>query len=332
MSIANFRLKTWLCLSVALLISGCSSTTGLTLWPNQFPLLPQAKQFASVAPLPTGLPIEDCKTVLPAYFVEPGDDLLIEPVDFAADLRLPADQRVMVDGTIDLGEYGRLIVAGMTVEQIETAIEERIESIATTRHAVNVRLLEANAAQVYVLGEVGSPAAYPLVGRETVLDAILEAGGLTSRASPCDIVLVRPTGPCDCRVVLPVCYRQITQMGDTTTNYQLQPGDRIYVGGRTFCQELQFWKANQTCERCCNSRCVERDPRRANYLNPFCYLPASPSLPWLNRKSSEAVPPGEEVDGTAPSVSIEGQGEPQASIGTSSTRNQQVLRDLDATE
>lgn len=219
-------------LGIVLFATGCSSGTGFTLWPNQFPLLPQAKDFAMAAHLPSNLPIEKCKTVLPNYFVEPGDDLLIEPVDFSSDLRLPPDQRVLVDGTIDLGEYGRIIVAGMTLEQIEDAVIVRIESIEKKRHAINVRLLEANAAQVYVLGEVGSPAAYPLVGRETVLDAILLAGGLTSRASPCDIVLVRPTNPCDCRVVLPVCYRQITQMGDTTTNYQLQPGDRIYVGGR----------------------------------------------------------------------------------------------------
>ncbi|MCC6508115.1 MAG: polysaccharide export protein [Pirellulaceae bacterium] len=275
---------------------GCSTTSGLTLWPNQFPLLPQAKQFSNVPPLPTNLPVEKCKTVLPAYFVEPGDDLLIEPIDFAADLRLTADQRVMVDGSIDLGEYGRLIVTGMTVEQIEALVETRIESVVGKRHAINVRLLEANAAQVYVLGEVGSPAAYPLIGRETVLDAILQAGGLTSRASPCDIVLVRPTNPCDCRVVLPVCYRQITQLGDTTTNYQLQPGDRIYVGGRSLCQELRFWKVNETCERCCNSRCAERDPRRANYLNPFCYLPASPALPWIKGKNNSGEPNEAEND------------------------------------
>lgn len=281
----------WSALSTAMLVlsvsSGCSSATGLTLWPNQFPLLPQAKEYSNAAHLPSNLPIEKCKTVLPNYFVEPGDDLLIEPVDFSSDLRLPPDQRVLVDGTIDLGEYGRIIVAGLTLEQIEEAVIARVETIAKKRYAINVRLLEANASQVYVLGEVGSPAAYPLVGRETVLDAILLAGGLTSRASPCDIVLVRPTNPCDCRVVLPVCYRQITQMGDTTTNYQLQPGDRIYVGGRSFCQELQFWKINQTCERCCNSRCAERDPRRANYLNPFCYLPSQPLLPWMKNKSDK---------------------------------------------
>jgi polysaccharide biosynthesis/export protein len=321
---ATFKLSSCLGLFMLLLSCGCSTSSGFSLWPNQFPLLPQAKQFSNMAPLPTPLPIENCKTVLPAYFIEPGDDLLIEPVDFAADLRLPADQRVLVDGTIDLGEYGRIVVAGMTVEQIEAAIETRIESIVNTRHAINVRLLEANAAQVYVLGEVGSPAAYPLVGRETVLDAILLAGGLTNRASPCDIVLVRPTDPCDCRVVLPVCYRQITQLGDTTTNYQLQPGDRIYVGGRSFCQDLKFWAINDTCERCCNSRCSEADPRRANYLNPFCYLPAPPALPWIKGRNNELDVPVDntEKDVVAPLV------ESQANAFEQSTRNRRVLQSV----
>ena len=35
-----------------------------------------------------------------------------------------------------------------------------------------------------------------------------------------------------------MCYRQIVQLGDTTTNYQLQPGDRIYVPGKGFWENL----------------------------------------------------------------------------------------------
>lgn len=267
---------------------GCNSTGGLGLWPQTFPLLPQAKEFASQARLPTDLPIEGCKTVLPHYFIEPGDELLIEPVDYNAQITLPADQTVMIDGTIDLGEYGRVIVAGMTVEQIEDLIVERVESVTTQKHAINVRLLESNAAVVYVLGAVSSPGAYPLNGHETVLDGILKAGGLNSNASPCDIVLNRPTAPCDCRVVLPICYRQITQMGDTTTNYQLQPGDRIYVGARGLREELTFWKQNQTCERCCNSRCAASSPRVADYSNPLCSIPAMPPLPFIKKNDPAA--------------------------------------------
>jgi protein involved in polysaccharide export with SLBB domain len=77
-----------------------------------------------------------------------------------------------------------------------------------------------------------------LNGRETVLDGILIAGGLNDRASRRDIIVSRPTRPGDCRVVLPVCYREIVQLGDTTTNYQLLPGDRIFVPSKSSWEDL----------------------------------------------------------------------------------------------
>jgi protein involved in polysaccharide export with SLBB domain len=81
----------------------------------------------------------------------------------------------------------------------------------------------------YVLGEVNAPGAFPITGRDTVLSAITQAGGPTRRASEQNIVLSRPTLPDGCRVVFPVCYTNIVQLGDTTTNYQLMPGDRVFV-------------------------------------------------------------------------------------------------------
>jgi hypothetical protein len=49
--------------------------------------------------------------------------------------------------------------------------------------------------------------------------------------------------------------------GDTHTNYQLLPGDRIVVGSRTLCEELAFWKQSTECDRCCRAQCKERDPQ-----------------------------------------------------------------------
>ena len=128
-------------------------------------------------------------------------------------------------------------------------------------------------------GEVTSPGAYAIDGNETVLDAILLAGGLTSSASPCDIVLVRPTSPNQCRVVLPVCYRQLTQIGDATTNYQVQPGDRVVVGARTLCEELAFWNQRSSCEGCACSHCVECAPATVNYTNRIMHFASHFSLP-----------------------------------------------------
>jgi polysaccharide export outer membrane protein len=98
---------------------------------------------------------------------------------------------------------------------------------------VTVRLAGRPGKVFYVLGEVNAPGAFPITGRETVLDGIIAAGGVTRKASQGNIVLARPTAPDGCRIVYPVCYQQITQLGDTTTNYQLQPGDRIFVPSKS---------------------------------------------------------------------------------------------------
>jgi len=258
-------------------VSGCNTTGGgFSLTPAGSVLTNQAREVLDSSPRAAALPRELDRSVLPAHFLQPGDIIVVEPVRLDSDVRLPADQRVMADGTIDLGGYGRVIVAGLTLEDAERLVQQRIIDAGGDRTQVNVRLIEPQ--QVYyVLGEVNSPGPFPLVGSETVLDAILAAGGLTGRASPCDLILVRPTPPPSCRVTLPICYRAITQLGDTTTNYQIQPGDRVFVATRTLCDDLAFWRARQTCDRCNKLQCPCPSPQVAAYQNPISeYLPAGP--------------------------------------------------------
>jgi protein involved in polysaccharide export with SLBB domain len=235
-----------------LFAGGCSSG-GNALFPHTYKLLPQARDISSQM-RPTD-PRELAKQALEAYFIQPGDVLLIDVTDLEADIRVPADQPVMPDGTIDLGQYGRIVVAGLTIEQIEGLVHDVIQAQekGKTIKPLNVRLNVADSARYYVLGEVNSPGAYPLIGRETVLDAIQAAGGLSDRASDCQIILSRPTPPCSCRIVLPVCYDRIVQLGDTTTNYQIRPGDRIFVATRTCLEAIKFWQRNcPNCPDCCS--------------------------------------------------------------------------------
>ncbi len=268
--------------------SGCSSL-GLSLWPAQMPMLPKAKEFAAQTPIPNGVEHELAKEALTEYFVEPGDRLLIEPFSLDSDFALVGEQAIMVDGSIDLGEFGRIKVAGLTIEAIEEVIADRLRSTGAKDARVNVQLSEANASQFYVLGAVGSPGSYDLKGRETVLDAIVLAGGLTSSASPCHMILVRPTGNCQRRVVLPVCYRQITQLGDATTNYQLRPGDRLVVAGRTFWEELAFWKQSHPCPKCDRSNGVNCQPSALPFTSRF--LPTGFSILPAGPKPETAVGP-----------------------------------------
>ena len=222
------------------------------------------------------IPRELETSVVPTHLLQPGDVLLIEPVRFNSDVRIPADQQILIDGSIDLGGFGRVVVAGLTLEMAENLIERTIVDAGEERTQVNVRLLEPSN-RFYVLGEVNSPGSYPLDGNETVLDGLLAAGGLTSSAAQCKILLARPTLPASCRITLPICYREITQLGDTTTNYQLQPGDRIFVASRSWCEELMFWNATKSCARCgnCQSACVS--PEVVAYSSPMAATQASAS-------------------------------------------------------
>ena len=212
-------------------------------------LTPQADCARRSVPMPAAVPREFHKTLLPTYRFAPGDTVLVESADFDANLKFPADQTVQPDGTIDLGRFGRPAIAGMSVAEVEALVDRRVdtvlsnderflnqypdESYADIRESglleINVRLIDPAGSVYYVLGAVAAPGVYPLAGRETVLDAILTAGGLADNAKKCDVILSRPSVPHDCRTVLPVCYNHVVQSGDSTTNYQILPGDRIFV-------------------------------------------------------------------------------------------------------
>jgi protein involved in polysaccharide export with SLBB domain len=226
-------------LVVALLPAGCSTTGGrVTLFPAGHKLIEQAKMVRDVSEAPPNLGRELDKHPAGAWVVEPGDVLLAQPASLGSTIRLPGDQPVLPDGTIKLGRYGPLLVVGKTVDQVEAEVNQRIGP-KTEDDRVIVRLVSRESKVYYVLGEVNAPGSFQLKGRETVLDAIVAAGGLTSNASRCKILLSHPTAPDSCRIVLPVDYYSIVQLGDTTTNYQLRAGDRIYVPSRSLFEDLK---------------------------------------------------------------------------------------------
>lgn len=229
---------------LAATLSGCSS---LGINPPRYKLLPEAEQFRNGAVPPPALPRELAKVPLAEYIVEPGDALLIQPTEFDSPVRLPADQPVLPDGVIELGEYGRPVVAGKTVPAIEAEVRQLVKAKEKKDVPLTVRLIGRQSKVYYVIGEVNSPGSFPLTGRETVLDGICAAGNLTRSAALHKAILVRPSQPDGCREVLPVCLKQIVQMGDSTTNYQLRPGDRIYIPSLTIWESLFPSRTKDTC-------------------------------------------------------------------------------------
>jgi polysaccharide biosynthesis/export protein len=249
-------------LMVLLSGSGCStlSSLGLPLAVGPHRMLRVTQQMHKAAAHPAPWPRELAKDVLPQYLIEPGDLLLVEATDFDSPVRLPGgDQIVQPDGTIDLGRYGRVFAAGKSIDEVQDEVRAEIKRKSDEPTGpISVRLVGWDSKVVYVLGEVSSPGSYPFTGRETALDAILAAGDLTSRANRHKIILSRPTGPDDCRLVLPVCYDHIVQLGDTSSNYQLLPGDRIFVASMTLLDDLLQTISPQSFENCPRCKLAQR--------------------------------------------------------------------------
>jgi protein involved in polysaccharide export with SLBB domain len=231
--------RNWVVLSLLFFASGCAGGAGrlpINTPTHRMLAVTEMLRAANTQPLP--LPRELDKGVLPAYYVEPGDTLSVQPANFDSPVRLPTDQVVLPDGNIELGRYGRLQVVGKTPQQIEAEVQQIIHAETENAGPITVTLVGRQSKVFYVLGEVNAPGAYPLSGRETVLDAIIAAGGLTDAADAGAITYTQPSYPEECRTVLPVCYREIVQLGDTSTNYQVGPGDRIFVPSMTLCKQL----------------------------------------------------------------------------------------------
>src|SRR5437773_952706 len=137
---------------------GCSSLNPLAFRTGDAqPLLPEAKTFRNSVPMPPPVPRELDKTVLAAYIVEPGDVLLVQPIDLNSPARLPPDQTVLPDGKIDLGLYGRVQVAGKSVEAIEAGVQAIVQAKTPDAGPINVRLVGRNSQVHYGLGQGDAP-------------------------------------------------------------------------------------------------------------------------------------------------------------------------------
>ena len=297
-----------LLLATLIVAPGCSSlqSLGLPFTPGRYRLLKTTRQFAQEKTHRAELPRELSKGVLANYRVEPGDVIAIEPTDLESTVRLPGDQTVQPDGHVSLGKYGRLMVAGQTISEIQANVQATINSVEEKPGPISVRWISWESKVYYVMGEVNSPAAYPLKGNETVLDAIIAAGNLTGNANRNRIILTRPTGPDDCRVVLPICYRHIVQLGDTSTNYQIQPGDRIYVPSLGFFDDIAqtiFPRMGEVCPKCssCQRNCPDGVERlelmgQGNSVppTPLVAPPEKPEVkPQLPKPSEDPPKPGD---------------------------------------
>ena len=196
----------------------------------------EAKSIPQYGTIDPSQPGELRKVTQTPYVIEPPDELeiTVQPTPAAWN---PVSFVVQADGFVDLGFAGEVFVYGLTLREAEERIGEQLndnarrdEPRANVRHRVAVRLAAGQSKYYYVLGTVANQGRFKVVGNDTVLDAILQAG-LKTNSLPDKAYLVRPHPLGGPDQVLKIDWFGIKDRGDTLTNYQLFPGDRVVVPG-----------------------------------------------------------------------------------------------------
>jgi len=136
------------------------------------------------------------------------------------------------DGTVNLRRYGAVHVAGKTLTEAKIALEKHLSEFFDSPE-VTVDVAGYNSKVYYVITEAAglgdNITRVSITGNETVLDAISQIGGLSQLSSK-EIWIARPApGGFGCEQILPVDWDAITRGAATGTNYQIMPGDRVFI-------------------------------------------------------------------------------------------------------
>lgn len=140
---------------------------------------------------------------------------------------------VRPDGRISVPLIGDVLAGGRSPEEVARDIEEQLAAyVRDPKVAVILTELRSHEfiSRVRVTGAVRTPISIPHRQGMTVLDAVLQAGGVNEFAAANRTRLYRRQG--DTTQTVPVRLGAILGSGDLDTNIEVRPGDVITVPER----------------------------------------------------------------------------------------------------
>ncbi len=200
--------KILLTMTLATLLAACSS--------QRYPSLPTSAPTHPVTTIPAEY----------IYLVGPGDSLSIFVWQ---NPEVSQGVTVRPDGMITTPLVEDLKVTGMTSTQVARMIEEKL-SVYIKEPIVTVIVGGFNgpySEQVRIIGEAGEPQAIPYRRSMTLLDVMIEVGGLTEFADGNDAVLVRVVD--NKQIAYTLRIDDLINRGDFFSNVDILPGDIILI-------------------------------------------------------------------------------------------------------
>lgn len=168
------------------------------------------------------------------YVVGPRDVLAVTVIN---EPTLSGKFTVVADGTVTYPLLGAIKVGGLSVRAVERELRTKLADGYLEKPIVTVTLDQPGSQQVLVMGEVKQAGSYPLLGRTTVLEALLKAGAPTPAAGAEALIVHGAVPPdagtatvdtSDSRRVQRVNLDAL-QRGDLSQNLVLGPGDMVFV-------------------------------------------------------------------------------------------------------
>jgi len=139
--------------------------------------------------------------------------------------RLSGVYRINPDGSIHFPMIDRVVVDGMTPNEIAEELQRRLKDGYLRSPSVSVFVKEYNSKKVFVLGEVHKPGTFVFAAGMNIVEAITLAGGFLPSAHVNYVIVTRHGPDGDLRV--PVAVEKITQ--GEAPNFSLKPGDIVFV-------------------------------------------------------------------------------------------------------
>ena len=159
-----------------------------------------------------------------SYRLAPGDALTVR---FFYNPELNESVQIRPDGRISLGLIGELHIDGLTIVELTASLEALYQD-TLRRPAITIQVTSYANQKFFVGGEVQRPGMFLLTGQQTVLGAILEAGGMTKTAERNNVYLIRRTNTADA-TTMKISLDEFPDQPSSAAALRIEPYDVIVV-------------------------------------------------------------------------------------------------------